>query len=155
MRSRSISGEAAVGLGVVALAGIIIWSTATSPSSPAYAVVPPTAFPYAVGAALAVTGLLLAVTRWNSGEADPAHERPSWNGLIWLCLGLVLNAGLIVWIGFTLASTLLFVCTARAFGSSRPLRDAAIGFALALVAYVGFAKILGISLGAGFIEGFI
>ena len=155
MRRRSISGEAAVGLGVIALAAIIFWSTASAPASPAYAKVPPTAFPYAVGTGLAILGLMLAIMRWNNADSDPSLGTPDRNGLLWLGLGMLLNVGLIGWIGFTLASTLLFVCTARAFGSTQVARDAAIGFALALLAYVGFAKILGISLGAGLIEGFI
>ena len=51
--------------------------------------------------------------------------------------------------GFTIASTILFVLTARAFGSLNIVRDAATGFALAIVAYLGFARALGINIGAG------
>ena len=47
---------------------------------------------------------------------------------------------------------MLFVCTARAFKSTQLLRDAAIGFALALVAYVGFDRVLGYKIGSGLIE---
>ena len=35
------------------------------------------------------------------------------------------------------------------------LRDAAIGFALALVSYVGFDRVLGYKIGSGLIEGLL
>ena len=57
--------------------------------------------------------------------------------------------------GFIIASTLLFVCTALAFGSRNVARDAAIGFALAFVAYVGFDRVLGYKIGSGLIEGLL
>jgi len=54
--------------------------------------------------------------------------------------------------GFTVASTILFTLTARAFGSKNILRDAGIGFGLAIVSYLGFARALGINIGAGPLE---
>jgi len=50
---------------------------------------------------------------------------------------------------FVLAATLLFVLTARGFGSRAVLRDAAIGFVLALIAFLGFTLGLGLTLPAG------
>jgi putative tricarboxylic transport membrane protein len=58
-------------------------------------------------------------------------------------------------LGFTLASILLFTCVARGFGSTNMARDAAIGAAFALIAYLGFAKALNINIGAGVIENVI
>ncbi len=62
------------------------------------------------------------------------------------------NVILIDDIGFILASTLLFLFTARAFGSRQLVRDAIIGFLLAVVAYVGFDRVLGYKIGTGLIE---
>ena len=56
-------------------------------------------------------------------------------------------------LGFTAASTVLFMLVAYGFGSRKPLRDAAIGFAVAIVAYLGFARLLGVNIGAGLVEG--
>jgi putative tricarboxylic transport membrane protein len=70
-------------------------------------------------------------------------------------LGLALNVALIERVGFILASTALFACTARAFGSVRPVRDAAIGFLIALAAYAGFDRMLGYQIGSGLIESLI
>jgi len=65
---------------------------------------------------------------------------------------LVLNVLLIGPAGFTLASIVLFVCVARGFGSGNIVRDVSIATVFALIAYFGFAKTLGINIGAGFIE---
>jgi putative tricarboxylic transport membrane protein len=46
----------------------------------------------------------------------------------------------------------LFVCVARGFGSGNIVRDVSIATVFALIAYFGFAKTLGINIGAGFIE---
>jgi putative tricarboxylic transport membrane protein len=64
----------------------------------------------------------------------------------------VLNVALIVPAGFTIASVIMFISVARGFGSTKILRDAAIGAAFALIAYFGFAKTLGINIGSGLVE---
>ena len=46
----------------------------------------------------------------------------------------------------------MFVLVAYGFGSRQPLRDAGIGAALALAAYFGFARALGVNIGAGVVE---
>ncbi|MCW5749546.1 MAG: tripartite tricarboxylate transporter TctB family protein [Alphaproteobacteria bacterium] len=149
-------GETVIGAGLVLLAGLVIFETAGAPASPLYARVGPQAFPYAVGACLLLLGLALVLRGLYGGGRDSAAEpglapvraRP----VLWLLGGLALNVALIGEAGFILASTLLFLCVARAFGSERPLRDGLAGFALAGIAYAGFAGLLGISLGRGLIE---
>jgi putative tricarboxylic transport membrane protein len=92
------------------------------------------------------------------GGWQPAEEKEvalDWRALLFVVAGLVANVALIVPLGFTGASTILFVLVAYGFGSRKPLRDAAIGFAVALVAYFGFAKLLGVNIGAGLIEGLL
>lgn len=149
-------GETAIGAGIVLLGLVTIVETAGAPASPLYARVGPEAFPYAVGSCLLLLGLALALKGirggWRDAEAarelGPARRRP----LVWLLTGLGLNVALIGHAGFIAASTLLFLCVARAFGSRQPLRDGLIGLALAGMAYAGFAGLLGISLGRGPIE---
>lgn len=62
---------------------------------------------------------------------------------------VVLEAALIAPAGFIVASGLAFTLVARAFGSRRIAVDAAIGLALAVAVYLGFAKGLGVSLPTG------
>jgi len=45
----------------------------------------------------------------------------------------------------------LFACVARGFGSQRPTRDVALGFALALGAFLFFVKFLNVSLPGGWL----
>jgi putative tricarboxylic transport membrane protein len=109
--------------------------------------------PWLVTAMLAVLGVALIFE--TSGERDAAEEprgaldhRP----LMWVIAGLVINVTTITYLGFIIASTALFVCAARGFDSKSPLRDAAVGLAIAVVVYVGFDRGLGYEIGDGLIE---
>ena len=99
-------------------------------------------------------GILLLVDAVRGGW-QPAEEKevtPDRAALLWVIAGLVLNVLLITTAGFTIASVILFVCVARGFGSKAIVRDALIGATFALIAYFGFAKTLGINIGAGLVE---
>jgi putative tricarboxylic transport membrane protein len=147
-------GQIALAAGVLVLAGIVVHQTTVIPVSPLYAKVGPTVFPWMVAGGLGLLGLALLVQAlrggWPTGEdtAIPVDRR----ALGWVLAGLVLNVALIGWAGFIIASTLLFCCVARAFGSARPVRDAGVAFVFAALTYVGFARMLGIDIGAGLIE---
>lgn len=150
--------ETAVGLGVIALGLLALYETTQIPVSPMYAQVGPTAMAYLASALLIALGLGLIVQVWIGLWTSPPEETETVldiRALGWLLLGLVLNIGLIGSLGFIIASTLLFTCTARAFGSRRPARDALIGFVFAAVAYFGFAQLLDINIGAGLLEGLV
>jgi len=151
--------ETLIGLGVLAVAALVLVDTWRAPAGPGYGQVGPTAFPYTASIVLALLGALLAEAGWRGGWRDAATEaelgHPSFKGLGWVALGLVVNAGLIPFLGFILSSTILFACVARGFASQRPVRDVAIGFVLAFVAWLGFAKLLSINLGSGLIEGYL
>jgi putative tricarboxylic transport membrane protein len=148
-----------VGAGVVVLALIVGFEATRIPVSPMYSKVGPTVFPYAVAAALLLLGLKLVYDgitgQWGNTAADDDPTPADRRGFAWLALGLVLNVALIDVLGFIIASTILFICVARAFGSGSPRRDLGIGFALALVSYLGFDRLLGIQIGAGILEGIL
>jgi putative tricarboxylic transport membrane protein len=106
-----------------------------------------------IGLGILGAGLLLAALsgRWRAEpEEDGAPDLPA---LCWIGAGLAMNVLLIQPLGFVVASTLLFAFVARGFGSTRWARNAAIGFAIALLAYLGFDRLLGIRVGAGILEG--
>ena len=148
-------GATAVGLAVLTLAAVVGWQTTVIPTHAVYAQVGPKAIPWIATAMLAVLGALLTLWGLRGGWAHGEHGPPRLWGAFWLLLGLALNVALIGVAGFIIASTVLFVCTALAFGSLSVLRDAAIGFALALAAYVGFDRVLGYRIGSGLIEGLL
>jgi putative tricarboxylic transport membrane protein len=149
--------EALIGAGVVVFAGLLLWQILSIPVSPLYAKVGPTVFPYMTGAGLAVIGVLLVIDAARGGWQPPeeAEVGVDWRSLGFVIAGLVLNVALIGPLGFTAASTVMFVLVAYGFGSRRIVRDALIGFAVALAAYFGFAKALGVNIGGGLIEGLL
>jgi putative tricarboxylic transport membrane protein len=149
--------EALIGAGVLVFAGVVLWQILSIPVSPLYAKVGPTVFPYMTGAGLAVIGVLLVVDAARGGwqSAEEAEVDVDWRSLGFVVAGLVLNVALIGPLGFTAASTVLFVLIAYGFGSRRLLRNALIGFAVALAAYFGFARALGVNIGGGLIEGLL
>jgi hypothetical protein len=148
-------GELVIALSVLALAGIVVWQTLAIPVSPLYARVGPTVVPMIAGVCLALTGAALLVSALRGGwQTDEEKEAdPDKLALGWVLAGLLLNVLTIGPLGFTIASVLLFTCVARGFGSRNPLRDAAIGAFVALLAYLGFAKTLNINIGSGLVEG--
>ena len=66
-----------------------------------------------------------------------------------LCLALFERGG------FVIASSALFWVAARGFGSRRPLRDAVIAVALAVVVFLAFTRGLGLSLPLGVLGGLL
>lgn len=146
--------ELIIGLGVVGFALLALWQTLSIPASPMYAKVGPTAFPYITVTGLALLGALLVVAALRGGwQPQEEKETPiDWKGVSFVAAGLLANLVLIKPLGFTAASVVMFVLVCYGFGSRHPLRDGGIGLVLALAAYFGFAKALGVNIGAGVLE---
>lgn len=147
-------GELLIGAGTLGLGLVVLFQTWAIPVSPIYARVGPTAAPYLSAIGLLAMGAALIFAAFRGGwQAQEEKEAvPDRLALGWVLAGLALNVLTIGALGFTLASILLFVCVARGFGSRAIVRDALIGAAFALVAYLGFAKALNINIGAGLVE---
>lgn len=150
-------GELAIALAVMLLATAIYWQVVTMPVSPLYAKVGPTLVPTLVAFALfgLGTALLASALRGGWQATEEKEATPDRSALGWIAAGLALNLLLIGTAGFTIASTLMFICVARGFGSRRIARDALYGATFALIAYFGFAKTLGINIGSGLVENFL
>jgi putative tricarboxylic transport membrane protein len=157
--------EFCVGIGMLAFAGLVGYGTAAIPQS-AYAKIGPAVVPWAITAGLVFFGVLLTLQSLRGGWEHESGTALDKRSIAWLSVGLILNLILIDGVslgettilprvGFIIASTLMFLCTARAFGSDKPLRDGLIGFALAIVAYVSFDRVLGYQIGSGLIERFL
>jgi putative tricarboxylic transport membrane protein len=153
-RPRPAVPELLIGLGLLAVAAAVLWQTWAIPVSPMYSKVGPTVFPYMTMAGLAVLAVLLLVAAARGGwQPDEEKETPTdWKALSLVAAGLVANVLLIQPLGFTAASVVMFVLVCFGFGSRHPLRDALIALVLALTAYFGFARTLGVNIGAGVIE---
>ncbi|WP_252912179.1 tripartite tricarboxylate transporter TctB family protein [Aliihoeflea aestuarii] len=145
-----------VALLVVALGLCVVYMTTQISVPAAYAKVGPTVFPYSIGVALLVLGGLLLIDawrqRWDCEATDPASHKPDIVSMSWVLAGMALNLALIGFVGFILSSTVMFVFIAKGFSARRLWLAAAVGFILALIAYYGFAQVLGLRMGSGLIE---
>lgn len=149
---RSLSWQKiAVAAGFLAFGAVVLVFTFRIPTTPLYAQVGPKAVPFGIAAGSLLLGaaLLWQALSGRWGGADPDHGDPDWPATAWLALGLGLNLFLIKPLGFVVASTLMFVCVARAFGSRRPARDLVVAVLVAGAAYYGFDRVLGINIGTG------
>lgn len=146
-------GEIALALGLLCVSGIVLWQTLEIPVSPIYARVGPTIIPMMTGVGLGCLSFALLVSALRGGwQTDEEKEyTPDTLALRWLAAGMLANIVLIGPAGFTVASVVMFTMVARAFGSTQILRDASYGFAFSLIAF-GFARALGINIGAGPLE---
>ena len=149
-----------VGLGVFGLGLLVVWQTLVIPPSPLYAAVGPTLVPWIVAVMLLALGVALSAAALRggwSGELEEVREAPptNWRALGLLAAALVVQVMLIEWLGFVIASTILYVLVCAAFGSRRPLMDLLIGIAVTLVAFLAFDKLLGVNIGAGVLEGIL
>jgi putative tricarboxylic transport membrane protein len=143
-------GDLVIAAALAALGIFMLWEVSAFPVSPGYARVGPRVFPVLVGAGLIALGFWLAWEAWRSQAPSDAGEPPvHWAAFFWVLAGLLAEAALLERIGFVLAATLLFVMTARGFGSRRLPLDAAVGLVVAVIAYIGFTRGLGLGIPAG------
>jgi putative tricarboxylic transport membrane protein len=153
-RSRA---EIALSLGVLGLGAFAAVVTARLSGEGGYAGIGPNFIPAVVSAGLLVTGAWLLWEAlsggWrNRGEAEAGTEHAFHASAFgWITAGLFAHMALIGWAGFVLAGTALFACVARAFGSRRVGRDAALGFALSLAVFLFFVQLLNVNLPAGWL----
>jgi putative tricarboxylic transport membrane protein len=152
LRIAPISADTIVGIGIALLGVAFAVATARIEVQPVYAKVGPTFVPWLVAAGLIVTGSLMA---WGGmqGSRTPSHEaRTEWRPVAWIAFGLFADWLLFKPAGFVIASTVLFFCVARGFGSRSALWDAIVGAVLSTAAYVLFGYGLNLNL-PGFLAG--
>ena len=139
-----------IALALAALAAVLLWDASQLQSNNPYGM-GPHAMPIviAVGLGLLAIGNLIDAMRGNLPAREAADA-----GAVWLILGgLALLIAIIgVGGGFILATSALFVATARAFGRRAVLADLGIALVLTTVIYLGFDRLLTLSLPAGPLE---
>jgi putative tricarboxylic transport membrane protein len=145
-------------LGVVVIVDAARIGAATSSNDP----VGPKALPYVVGAALLVVAALYAldVSRGGVGEMEAGEDvelghRADWRTVGLLAGAFLLNAVLIDPLGWVISGALLFALSAYALGNRHHVRGLAIGLALSLATFYGFAIGLGVNLPAGVLDGIL
>lgn len=148
-----------IGLGALAVAGVLAWGASSIPSQAGYAGVGPNFLPWVVSIVLGLCGLLLVVQAqgagWQALEEPSGAQRGDWPALVWVVGGLLFNASLLTTLGFILACTGCFMLAVRGLriaegkpaGAVRQsLVDFVTGFLIAAPAFWLFTKVLGINL---------
>ncbi|HVF65165.1 MAG TPA: tripartite tricarboxylate transporter TctB family protein [Casimicrobiaceae bacterium] len=137
---------------LVALAIFVFFQIRQIPADGGYSAVGPRFTPLIIAAGLAIVGgvlLVQALTRgWKSMEGSVPAAPLSAPAFAWISGGLVLHMIVIGFVGFTIASTMLFAMVARGFGSRRVVRDATIGLVLAVAIFLFFTRVLNVALPA-------
>jgi putative tricarboxylic transport membrane protein len=144
--------DAAIAIGLLAAGIFFAFQTYALPEAPGYAQVGPRLFPGLIATGLIACGAALAYEALTGGFRKlPASERPpiDWRAFAWVSTGVIAHMAAIGWVGFIVASTVLFTCVARAFGSTRTIRDALLGLLLAATTFFVFTQGLGLALPSG------
>jgi putative tricarboxylic transport membrane protein len=137
----------------VALAGaslLIYWDAARLGGAGAHSRIGPTAFPYAISAAMAVLAVATAVKAWRGGF--PPRERDDIPPVLWIVGGLAAQLLLLKVAGFSIATGVLFAATARGLGRGPLWLTFPLGVVLSLGVWLVFAGLLQLSLPAGPLE---
>jgi putative tricarboxylic transport membrane protein len=156
---RRSPAEIALSAGVLALGIGVAIGTALLPSEGGYARIGPNFVPAVVGGGLIVVGVWLLYEALAGGWRDMPDDSPAARAehafhapaFLWVTAGLFAHMILIGTAGFVIAGAILLACVARGFGSRRFARDLAVGFVLALGAFLFFVKFLNVGLPGGWL----
>ena len=148
-RSFDVAGLAVAAI-LLVIAIVIFWDMSQLQLTSTYGV-GPKAMPIVVGTGLVLLSAGNALMAFRGGL--PARESADFKVILLIVGGLVALMALIGFGGgFIPATAILFATTAAAFGRRAFITDLAIGFALGLVAFLLFSKLLTLSLPEGPLE---
>ncbi|MBS7544158.1 tripartite tricarboxylate transporter TctB family protein [Ancylobacter oerskovii] len=140
----------AIGTGLIALAGVVVWDTGRMTIGATYGI-GPEAMPYVLGAFLALLGVAHLVSALR--EARPEPEETDLGAIGWIGAALFgLLAAIGLGGGFVLGTAILFAFTARAFGRRALLLDLGIGLVLGVLIFLVFNDLLTLTLPQGPVE---
>ena len=142
-------GEAVLAGFVLLLGVFVAVETALLRTGPGYSAVGPKLFPWLVAAGLLLVGVALLYEARAGAVAHPGGFDLDLPPALAVTAGLVLQMVLMKPAGFVIASAVLFVAVAYAFGSRRLALNAAVGLVLCTATYVAITRGLGLVLPAG------
>jgi putative tricarboxylic transport membrane protein len=148
---RSPNGAAFIIAAILAgLGALLIWQGNAIPNKGGYAGIGSGGAPLFVGIGL----VLLALAHVWKGLRQPAPDIPRQEvgPVAFIIAGLALQLAFLHVLGFSVASGLLFACTAAAFGKRNFALTLPIGIVFAFVVYGVFDQLLKLNLPAGFLE---
>jgi len=144
------SAGVVIAIALAAVAAVLVWDASQLQSNNPYGM-GPHVMPVliAIGLGILAIGNLIEALRGNLPARESADAKA-----VWLILGGLALLIAIIGLGggFILATTVLFVTTATAFGRRAVLTDLAIGLVLTTLIYLAFDRLLTLSLPAGPLE---
>jgi putative tricarboxylic transport membrane protein len=145
-----------LGIAVVLLGEICLYSGSNLPSTAQYAAIGPGLFVNLAGLGLVILGILLTIQiargeRFESQDTENASGSTPMDkrAFITALIGCLIPALTIKTLGLPLTAMLTFTLIARAFGSSKVLIDLICGFLLGALSWLLFSY-LGLQLGEFF-----
>lgn len=139
-----------IAAGLAVIAGVMLWDSARLADLGGYSGVGPASVPRVVaGGLLGLAGwTVLAALRGDFPERPPQRVAP----VLWIVAGLAVQLLLLHLAGFSVATGILFACTAFAFGKRNLAMTLPIGIAFAFVVWVIFSQLLMLHLPPGPLE---
>ena len=135
---------------LLVLAAIVAWDASRIGGGGAYARIGPQTIPYIIAICLA------GLSFWTAIEAVqgvvPEREHQELRPVLWIVAGLLIQLLTIRFIGFSIATGLLFALVARGFGERRFWISVPFGIVLSVVVWVIFARGLSLTLPHGPLE---
>jgi putative tricarboxylic transport membrane protein len=132
------------------LGALLIWQSRTIPDKGGYAGIGSGDAPVFVGICLWLLALGHVWKGLRHGASGVPRQQPV--PVLFITAGLALQLVLLHPLGFSIASGLLFACTAGAFGKRNFAISLPVGIAFALVIYGVFDRLLKLNLPAGLPE---
>jgi putative tricarboxylic transport membrane protein len=135
---------------LLVLAAIVAWDASRVVGGGQYARIGPQTIPFVIAICLAGLGLWTIVEAWRGDfpEREPQEAMP----VLWIVAGLLIQLLTIRFIGFSIATGILFALVARGFDERRFWISVPFGIVLALVVWALFARGLSLTLPHGPLE---
>ncbi|MDS9467265.1 tripartite tricarboxylate transporter TctB family protein [Paracoccus sp. MBLB3053] len=139
-----------IAAGLAVVAGVILWDSSRLADLGGYSGVGPASVPRVV--ALGLLGLsawtVIAALKGDFPERPEQSVPP----VLWIIAGLAAQLLLLHVAGFSIATGVLFACTARAFGKRNLAMTIPIGIVCAFAVWIVFSQLLMLHLPAGPLE---
>lgn len=135
---------------LLVLAAVVAWDASRIGGGGAYARIGPQTIPYVIAGCLAALGVwtIFEALRGDFPEREPQEAMP----VLWIVGGLLIQLLTIRFIGFSIATGLLFALVARGFGERRFWISIPFGIVLSILVWVIFARGLSLTLPHGPLE---